>query len=926
MVGAADPRHNANRLRTIVTAVAAVIALTMALAALTPTAAHASGCTDSWTNPAGGSWFTPGNWSNGTPPTAAEEACITLSGTYTVTMTQTSTTGTVSVQSLTIGGASGTQTLAVGSSCSENAQLTTHGLVNNANGVLTLTNGDSCANNVSLSGQVTNAGEIATEPGAGGERQLRGNTTNTGTIAIDTDTLYDGADVKLTNEGAIALAEGKDLTATSANTITNAAGGSIADQKVGGAYRSGNVYMSHATFNEDAGTMSGSQPVVVDDGTLNYGAGAGAGIIALRGATALSGTISAGQILLIQGTCSEHAVATAASGLRNGGRIMLTDADGCGDNDTLSISSGTLTNTGTIDAEAGTSGQRNLQGNLHNRGTVELHANTSYNGSEALFTNEGQVELFEGTLTLSNESSFKNAGGNIFAKGSSNSVLAGSGTSFTEGEGTTDGYEPVIVDDGTLTYNGDGKSAIQLQGSDTLLGGPSKGQLLAIASTCGGQASTTAAAGFTNAGTITLTNDSDCANNATLTVSSGTLENTGTIATELRQGGQRNLEGSITNTGKLALSANTSASTKGATLLNEGAIDIADGVDFSVTGAQTVTNGTGGTIMAAGLGALVQTEGTFNQGPGQDIGSEPVILDDLTLDYHGHGSGRIALRGTSSLTGSVRGGETLELQSTCAHNALITAASGFSNKGTIELTNFEGCAKNVTLDPAGGTLDTGGALKVDNPHGGARTIEGSLSNSSLLVVAAGATLKVSGSYTQTSAGKLIPYIASASSFGALSVTGSATIAGELAVHAVSPFKGTAGEEFAILSSGALSGMFSTVSEDQIDSSGLYYMPTYSSTGAALAVTQATLELSKASGAPGTKVMLKGSGYLPGGTITPTFTDRNGHATTFTAVTANGSGEFATEITIPESADTGEGTIVVRSVTTGMAIGDIFEVT
>jgi hypothetical protein len=1102
MLGSANLLHTWNRWRAITGALAIAMALTVGLAALAPSAARASACTNSWTNAEGGNWFTASNWSKDAVPNSEEVACIALNGTYTVTMTQTSGTGTVSLKGLTIGGTSGTQTLALGDSCSENAQLTTAGLTNNADGVLVVTDGEGCGNKATLEGRVTNAGKIITEPGHGGKRQLRGNTTNTGTIDINTATLYNGSNVTLTNEGTIALAEAKNLTATSTNTITNGAGGSITQQKAG------NVYMAHSTFNEDAGTTSGPQPVIVDDGTLSYAPGGGASTIGLRGSSALSGTTSSGQILSIQSTCSEHAVVTAASGLANGGKIKLTNAggcgnnatlaiasgqlsnsgtleteiahggqrniqgavvntgalqinentsyngseaqftnegqvklgegatltvsnkgaftngaggkiattgsgnllmssgtsftegagittgttpvivddgtltytgtgssairlhgsntlvggpakgqtltlastcgehafatsaagftnggaitltndEGCGNNETLTVSSGTLTNTGTIITEPAHGGQRNLQGNIDNKGALEINENTAYNGTEAALTNEGAIDLAEGTtLTVSNKGAFSNDSGKIAATGSSD-LLMSSGTSFTEGAGIATGTTPVIVDDGTLTYTGTGSSAIRLHGSNTLVGGPSAGQTLTLASTCGEHAFATSAAGFTNGGAITLTNDEGCGNNETLTVSSGTLTNTGTIITEPAHGGQRNLVGNITNKGTLELNVNTSASAIGATLLNEGALNIANGVSLAVTGAQTVTNGTGGTIAATGNGALVETEGTFNQGLGKETGSEPVILDNVALDYKEHGSGRISLRGNSSLGGSVKSDETLVLQSTCSQHAVITDAGNFSNKGTVEFTNGDGCGDNVTLNLSGGTFENGSVLDIDNPHGGSRTIEGNLSNTEGIVLASGTTLKVTGDYTQASTGKLTTDIASASSFGSLSVSGPASIVGMLAVHPEGSFKAALGEKFAFLSSSALSGTFTTVSGDVINTSGLYYKPTYSTTGATLVVTQATLEPSATSGLPGATVTLKGGGYGANELVTPSFTDHAGTVTKYSTVETNASGELSTEITIPVSAATGAGTIGVTGAATGVHLTAAFEVT
>ncbi|HXA53283.1 MAG TPA: hypothetical protein VNV37_00255, partial [Solirubrobacteraceae bacterium] len=244
------------------------LAAVLALAMWAPSAAHASGCTDTFTNTAGGSWSVGSNWSKKAPPTSEEEACITENGTYTVTLSATS----VSVGSLTIGGSSGTQTLAVESSCSASASLgTTAGLDIGAQGAVTLTNGGICANGVTLGGPVTNAGTITTEPGTGGgARNLQGNLTNKGTLAVDANTSFNGSKATLTDEGAVNLAEGLELYIASGASFTNGAGGSIA------ATGSANVFVpSGATFNEGAGTTSGSQPVIVEQATLNYtGSGA----------------------------------------------------------------------------------------------------------------------------------------------------------------------------------------------------------------------------------------------------------------------------------------------------------------------------------------------------------------------------------------------------------------------------------------------------------------------------------------------------------------------------------------------------------------------------------------------------------------------------------------------------------------------------
>ncbi len=201
---------------------------------------------------------------------------------------------------------------------------------------------------------------------------------------------------------------------------------------------------SGATFNEGAGTTSGSQPVIVEQGTLNY-TGSGASSIRLRSYyDHLSGSISPGQSLAIEACAGggNPAIVKAATGFSNEGSLTLTSAKhggaDCGGNDyvTFTLESGTLTNTGTIDVEPGTGGARTFEGGLTNKGTLAIDATTAFGGSKAALTNEGAVELGAGLeLSVSNDGTFTNgAGGSISAPGGA-SVLIPSGAYVQRGCG-----------------------------------------------------------------------------------------------------------------------------------------------------------------------------------------------------------------------------------------------------------------------------------------------------------------------------------------------------------------------------------------------------------------------------------------------------------------------------------------------------------
>jgi hypothetical protein len=285
-------------------------------------------------------------------------------------------------------------------------------------------------------------------------------------------------------------------------------------------------------------------------------------------------------------------------------------------------------------------------------------------------------------------------------------------------------------------------------------------------------------------------------------------------------------------------------------------------------------------------------------------------------------TGTVSLR--SLKVGGTEGSQTLTVASSCTQSAELAASAGVSigGKGTVTMTNGGGCANNVTLT---GPVSDAGVLDVESAQGGARSIEGNLTDTDRVWLAAGATLRVSGGFTQTRAGWIRDYIAGASSFGALSVAGASKLEGALVLYQTAPFHGSLGESFAILSSASLTGAFAEETGAWIASS-LYYKPTYSATGVTLLVTQATLTLSKTSGLPGSSVVLSGSGYIPGDTLTPTFTANGGAKTVFPSTKANANGELKTEITIPAVAAEGSGSIGVTSTQTAVTFTRAFKVT
>ncbi len=742
----------ASGLRRVATGGRLLVLATMIVVGLwaySPATAHASGCQNSWTNASGGSWYTATNWSKKTIPAPGEEACITLNGTYTVTMIQGESP---TLKSLTVGGTSGKQTLEVNGQCGTSAVLTTTaGLTTTAFGAVTL--GDvSCGPSVTIAGPIANGGTLTSAVGDGeGSRYLDGSLTNTGTLAIAYSASFDSSKAVLTNDGALTIANGARLTLESESSAVNGTGGSIAGGTTG--YL---LAQPKTAFTQGAGTTSGTEPVLIKEGALTY-TGTGASTITVRDVSTLSGNLAAGQTLNLQGECGENTRVEASASYTNAGTITLASSS-CGAYETLETLSGTLTNTGTITSAVGDGeGTRYLGGNLTNKGTITLDYPATYEGSytkhegkEGTLTNEGTIDIEAVQLTVPSGNTVKNESGKI-AAGGSGVLLLDPGTAFTEGAGTTSGTEPVLIKEGALSYTGAGASTIAIRDASTLSGSLAAGQTLNLRGECGENTRVEASASYTNAGTITL-GSSSCGAYETLETLSGTLTNTGTITSAVDDGeGTRYLGGNLTNKGTITLDypatyegSYTKHEGKEGTLLNEGTIDI-EAVQLTVPAGNTVKN-EAGKIAASGSGLVQLEPGTaFTQGAGTTSGTEPVLIKGSALTYTGTGASAITIRGASTLSGSLAAGQTLNLRGECGENTRVEASTSYTNAGTITLAS-ESCGAYETLETLSGTLtNTGTITSAAGDKEGTRYLGGNLTNKGTITVDYPATYE--GSYT-----------------------------------------------------------------------------------------------------------------------------------------------------------------------------------
>jgi hypothetical protein len=875
-------------------------------------------CTDTWTNPAGGAWTVGANWSTGSPPTAAQNACITLDGTYTVQLVS----AAVTVRSLTFGGTTGTQLLQIADDCLADGALTvTATSTIGATAQVELTDAATCAGNATLAGPVTNNGLLVTDPGVGGNRHLQGTLTNTplGTVRLNTTTSLDGTSPNLKNSGTVSLADGVTLNVPSGSTFTHTAGTLSSSSNPS----AGQVVVQGGTFSEGNGTVSGTKPVIVDDGTLSY-TGSGASSLAVHGTSTVGGKLMAGQALSLESTCAENALVSGTSTFTStAGTVTLSTADSCTNNVTLSWS-GTLTNSGTVNVQPASGGSRTLQGNLTNKGNLFVNTPLAANASGTVLDNFGTITIADGTaLNLTNGASFNSDTGGLVTTNASGQLSQIGGT-FTQGGGGTSGTKPVVLDDLTLNYTGTGNSNLWLHGASIFSGAITSKQLLTIESTCAENAVATAN-GVTNGGNVTLTNADSCPGNATLSSPAGVLTNTGTLVTQPASGGARLILGNLINSGLLSIFAATSYTSAGTTLTNQGLFNVADGAVFTAGAGTTLLNTTGGLITPNNTGLLLVQGGTFSQGAGQGNGVKPVVVDDGTLTYTGTGGINIGIRGASTLNGNVAAGQTLSIESTCAENAAVTAPQSVVMGGTLVFTNADSCPNNATLTLTTGSLTNRGTLETVVGVGGTRLLQAPLVNQKTVILDVGSLLQLGKTFSQTSAGTLQSNVASATSFGALNVTGSASLGGILAPAFLGGYVPTLGSSLPILTASSVTGAFASVTGGSLNTKGLYLQPGYGSKGVNLTVTQATLAVNPKQGLPGISVAVSGTSWTANDVLTVTFND-SGVVTNYPNATGDSTGAFSTNVTIPANAAVANGRITVTSTITGANLFVTFKVT
>jgi hypothetical protein len=689
----------------------AIVFLALFLLALAPTASHAAPI--SWAAAVNGNWNDPTKWSPPQVPVAGDQVAITVSGTYTVTLNV-----NASVDSLVLGGASGTQTLT----------SSTH--------TLTLASASRIAANGAFNfsgGSMSGAGLLAVQGTADLRATVIGNpASNDGLILIHGTTTFNGG-----------------LTSLTGSTL-----------RIAGDAASGGANASFASSFTNNGVVeltnsSASQPatLTVTSGTLTNASGKTIDVLAGSGG---GGRTIAAQIDN-QGTINVNVPLTInkVSGVHtNGG--------------TVNVSGGDLTIT-----QSGTTPSFTTTGNL----TVSS-GRTVFVSAGALNYNGGSIGGSGGTLSMSSVGTL-NLGASLSTSGIrldlASTTINGPGT-LTNVAGATTSLRNVTINaplnqQGVLLVRG----ACPINGAFTTTPGDT---VRITGDGTSGPAALTAATSFTNNGVIELTNVS-ASQGATLTVTSGTLTNaaSGTIGSLAGAGGGlRTIAAQIDNQGTLNVNVPLALNKASGVHTNGGTLNVSGGdltitqsgttPSFTTTGNLNVSSGrtvfvtsgafnyNGGAIGGSGSTLNMSSANTLNLGA--SLSSSSIRLDLASTTINGPGTltsaagvttslrnvtinaplsqqGVLLVRGACPINGAftTTPGDTVRITGDgTSGGATLTAATSFTNNGVIELTNVS-ATQGASLAVTSGTLTNAAGKTIDvlaGSGGGLRTIAAQIDN------------------------------------------------------------------------------------------------------------------------------------------------------------------------------------------------------
>ncbi len=741
--------------------------------------------------------------------------------------------------------------------------------INNARLIAgTLTNAGTLTGRLEVDvGTLFNAGVVALN----GASTNGGSIINTGTFATAGAFANDGA---FTNSGGLTNTGTFTSTGALANSSTFTNGGTLANS---GSFGNSGLFQNTGLFTNagiftNTGTLTGGGSLTTSGAFTN--GGRVDGTVAMSGGGVVSNLAGARILGVSAGISGEGTVVNAGQIMANGsdgtgialsaGVVSSTAASAViqgGQNGITSIGLATIINAGTVAGLAGVGIALALGGSLSNSGTVSGNsAGVRVAGGTATLTNTGLIAatgaggigvLFTetGQGTIDNFGTISGAGGTAvkFAGGTNTLIIESNGVLNGIADGSL-GNNTLIVRDNAMLESvqaigfrqvGFIDSTQVIDANSTITNPIVIAGTLNNQGTLNGSVQVNLAATLANAGLVSMDNPSTNSGvlaNAGIFNNSSTLTNTGLVTNT----GQMNNTGTIigsgtivtsgrfTNSGTVIADATGVSGVSGGAIVNSGTIIGTSDTGVNLGAGGSLTNAAGGLVQGgrfgvqAGVGAVVSNAGT--------------ILDD---DIAGAllASNAVLTNSASGTVGGVIGVLFSGTGASIANTGTITGTGGVAvqfGAGVNTLTLGTGAVLNGGLDGGGGAgqvvltgtgaltsaiTNFGGGSALTIASGAAWTASGnwtiaSVSNSGTLKAGTpGSPLQLTGNFVQTPAGTFQVELAPSGQSSQLSITGSASIAGGVAVTKA-PGAYLPGTRFTILTAaGGVFGAFSAPTQD-----------------------------------------------------------------------------------------------------------------
>lgn len=604
--------------------------------------------------------------------------------------------------SLLTGGPNPNQAVFTSGSGTNTVTTATGSLTNN--GVIELSSaGGGYSNTLTLaSGTITNNGTLRTIPGSGGTKALQSNLVNNGTLDLGGSTAFNKNGGVYTNNGVVNITAG-----TSMNSLSQ-------------------------TFNQDEGEINVTGSFTVDANTFNFNGGditgipfmyntvlnttsSGSGTINLLGNSTITGTVGVNKGVNVFASGLNTNV-TSPSGFVNAGTMTMNTAGG-GYVSSVSVTSGVFLNSGTLSSLPGTGGFRTIAGDFTNTGTFNVSSPTVFSKTNGVYNNSGGTINLTSSLSYSGGSQVFNLNGGVINGGNN---FSQSNATFNLNGGTFNGTGTITNGTLNITGSGTGLAAFRMRGTSTLTGNVKPLQTI-YSSGSDANASLGSPVSYENAGALIM-DSSGGGYTSTLSLTTGTLLNSGSLTCNPGAGGARTISAELNNTGSININAGTTLSKTDALHRSTGLVALTG--PFTVSGANQTFTQNGGTVTGGDLFAINSARYVFNGGT---VSGKPRITSGtLEVGPSSTGAGQFFVSGLSNLVGDIKPAQTVHLQGKDA-NATIISSNGFTNQGTL-LLDSSGGGYAVSQSVITGSLTNSGTFSVNPGSGGPRTLTASLVN------------------------------------------------------------------------------------------------------------------------------------------------------------------------------------------------------